>query len=269
MSDSGLPQQPRTLTRATRWGLLLGHTLSLAGVMTLGLGSLVVWLLVAGYNLNFSDLRVGLAGTTTQSGEVKTVTQRRLWTGEPVTVVTASYGDSQVAQGYGPSQLKIGDLVEVVVPPAPAVAWLKGLQRFPVALGTLARLTLFFLTPGLLLVVLGLLYGRRHCLLLRDGEERQVRADKRLPLPRPYKGSYWTRWEAGEQSFWAIIHQDSQETTALTAPSSGAILEVLLPRLSIEEERLSGLSRSQIFRAGLAFVLLSLQALPLGLFLLT
>lgn len=267
MSEVTLPDSPRVLSRATKLGLLFGHPLTLAGIAALGLGSLVVWMLVAGYSLSFSELRAGWGTPTSYLGTVSSVTEIRLWTGEPITLVSATYQGNQTALGYGASGLTAGEQVQVLS--GSGQAWLEGMQRFPVPLDTLARISLFFLSPGLLLLTLGLLFGGRLLRLLKCGEQTSARSLRRIPLPRPFKGTAMVRWKSSQGAFWALSDDEAEERTAVCLGSSGVILGVLLPELHLEQECVQGLSRFHRFRAGAGVVLLGLQLVPLFLFLLT
>lgn len=263
-----IPAPPRSLAPRTRWSLLLGHPLGLLGLVTLALGSMVVWLLIAGYGIGFQAVRSGWGPVQKVEARVSRLGEVQLWTGEKTRVAVASFGEGGTAVGYLPGELQLDQSVTALVTPSGA-AWIEGLPRFPMALATLGRIAAFFLAPGLFLSVWGWLLALGQTRLLGQGEIETVRARRRLPLPRPLKGSSMVQWGQGDRSFWALVHDEEQEKSALMVGSKGVIVEAILPEYDSDSETLQGVSRGTRARAILSVLLLVGQVAVLGLFLLT
>ena len=227
---------PRLISRKTRLDYALGHPLTTVGTVAASLGAMVFWLILAGYGIGLLDLMGRHWSEDFYAAKVESSAIVRLWTGEPTPLITALFefeGKTYRAVGYGDGADKadLGSEISVNFPVGlPHKAKVAGFQQFPIGLGSLARITVVLLAPGLFISLLGLILGLRQLRLLNFGRAGTVKVKRSVPLPRPLKGSRLVQWMSRKQvapnSFWSLVDGEPEDSQALFGGSRlmGAIL---------------------------------------------
>lgn len=272
-----MPPAPRLLAAGEGRALLFGHGLLVVGAMALLVGASLVWLFVAGYGLTFSGLRP-LAGSRGQAeAVVESSGEVALWTGERALCTTAIFshqGQTYRALAFGPTTLDPGQRVRVIYPlSTPSAGWVEGLQRFPLRLRGLATLSLAALSPGLVLVLSGLLVGVRQRRTVVHGVVVQGRRTRHIGLARPLSEMFLDRfeWTDGGRSLshWSVGVEGPETTPLLVHDAGAVVVERLLPGLEVHEGKLRGVSLGRKLCAWLVLAVGAGQMLALLLFLLT
>ncbi len=245
--------------------LLLGHPTNLLGALALTGAGVVIWLLVAVYGLNFSTLRSLQQPRLLLNARVESSQRGVLVTGESAHLSVAVFslrGQTYRAVGFGDTDLKPGQAVKAIVPEsAPSQAWIQGLQRFPVRLSGLARISALLLAPGALLTFWGLAAGLRQLCLLRNGRSTVVQRTRSHKLPRPLADKRLDRYQVldSSQAFWSLGSSGPERAPALLGTWEGAMLwERLLPRPGQGDTRHTSAARRACAGAVVLFWSLSL-----------
>lgn len=275
---SRLPAAPRRLSRIDLWTLRLGSWSLFLGLSMAALVSLLGWTLVAAYGVKFSSLRHWLKAHEVVVGRVESSSLDRLWNGEPVFRTTALFQiDSSTyrAVGYGVPNppLTQGQQVDILWDKdEPSLAWVHGLDPYPVRLSLLLKGGLFGLTPCLILILAGLAQGRRESRLAQTAPCVTGRRGRHLALPRPFSSLYLSRYYTKGEFFstWSV-GPDVGDAPELLWASKGkpAVVAHLFPRLRIDADVVSGLSAMRRFRFISVLGLALVQAVLLLGFLLT
>lgn len=240
---------PRRIAGKTQLDYALGHPLTLLGAIATSLGAMVFWLILAGYGIALPDLLGRQWSEDFYTAKVESSNTVRLWTGEPAPQMTALFeyqGKTYRATGYGvgSDKVELGSSVSVhIAGENPHRTRIAGFQEHPIDLDSLARITAVLLAPGLILGFLGLVLGFRQLRVLKTGIARTVTAKRRLPLPRPLKGSYLVQWTGGTEhlpeNFWSVVFGEAKKSQALLGGSRwiGALLACPTMEQQLEESQ--------------------------------
>lgn len=206
---------------------MLGHPIALLGMLWLGLASTLLWLFVAAYGLSFSGLYPLWSSRQRLPARVESSQPVTLMTGEVARRTCALFtyqGATWRAAAYGETPLAPGQETVVVMPAsAPSHAWIEGLRKYPLSLSGLLRIAVLVVVPGLCLLGLGLLMGRRQRTLLREGIEVEGKRVRHLGLPRPLSDHYLDRFELVDpdgvsRRIWSLGGDGPAEASLLVAP---------------------------------------------------
>ena len=207
---------------------MFGHPIILLGTLWLGLASTLLWLFVAAYGLSFSGLYPLWFSRQRLPARVESSQQVTLMTGEVArrTCALFRYRDATWrAAAYGETTLAPGQETTVVMPVStPSHAWIEGLRKYPLSLSSLLRIAVLVVAPGLCLLGLGLLMGRRQRTLLREGVEIEGKRVRHLGLPRPLSDHYLDRFEFVDpggvtRRIWSLGGDGPPEANLLVTPS--------------------------------------------------
>ncbi len=281
--NQDLSPPPRCLSLRTRAALILGHPLALLGALCFTLGALVVWFLIAGYGLGFSQIRSLKQASQTLPGIVETSERLRIWTGEPIHQITARFevgGKSFRAAGFRPDDVTVspGAAIGVVVPTGmPHEAWVQGYQKFPVQIVFLLKITIGLLSPGCLLLLWGLLLGFRQRRLAENGVAVTAERVRKWALPRPMISYDVERWSYTDKNgkmhrVWAFGREMKPADFMLVSPQrfGGAMPQNrLLPNHEVVDAKVEGVSVARRRMSLAVCLLFSLQGLMIFLFLWT
>ena len=278
-----LAPPPRRLSQRTRSALNFGHPLALLGALCFTLGTLVVWFLIAGYGLGFTQIRSLARASQILPGVVESSERLRLWTGEPIHKVAARFevgAESYQALGFRSEEvtLSVGDAVGVVVPSgSPREAWVQGYQKFPIRTDLLLTITAGLVSPGLIILSLGLLLGVRQSLLAQNGLAIPGERLSKWALPRPMVSYDLERWTYLDQMgrarrVWAFGAEMTPANVLLVSSRriGGAMpINRLLPSYETVEGSIEGVSVSRRRMSLAVCFLFSVQTLMVFLFLWT